>query len=364
MTYRDTIRRMIPALLIAWLIIAIFPFLTASSEDPAEISFVPAACNPILVPGEPGVWDGGAVFLPKVVRNDDTIYLFYTATTGLGAEMGPPAIGLASSSDGLTFAKFAENPILEPDGDGFDAYGVSEGVPFSDGAQWVLLYNGRAGEGHGPGRSIGRATAPDPKGPWFKDPTPILTVGSDEAWDSGFVSPNCVAATNEGYLLYYSGGTSFDSETPKRLGLATSPDGLVWTKYNDPETMEPTFAESDPLLELGSEESFDSLAAWEASVWRTDFGWAMVYEGIGPATSEIGRATQLGCATSRDGIAWQKRDENPILQRGFEPLAQSFGVEVPSVVVIDDVTYLYYGYGLHIGAIGVALGTILTPPSE
>ena len=364
MSHHGTARRMMTILMIAWLMIAPWPLLKAASEGAIEICFVPAACNPVLVPGEPGAWDGGVVFLPKVVRSDDTIYLFYSATTGRGAEMGPPAIGLAASSDGLAFAKFADNPILEPDGDGFDAYGVSEVVPFFVGTQWVLLYNGRAEEGHGPGRSIGRAAAPDPKGPWEKDPSPISTTGPVGAWDSGFVSPNCVVATNEGYVLYYSGGTSFDSEVPKRLGLATSPDGLVWTKYNDPETTETAFAESDPILELGPEASFDSLAAWEASVWRTDSGWAMIYEGIGPAESEIGRATQLGYATSSDGIDWQKCHENPILQRGIEPLAESFGVEVPSVVGIDDITYLYYGYGLHIGAIGVALGTILTLPSE
>lgn len=364
MDHNDAVQRVMSVLLIAWLMIVSHPILTTVSGGAAELHFVPAVCNPVLVPGEPGTWDGGVVFLPKVFRSDGTIYLFYTATAGRGAEMGPPAIGLAFSSDGLTFARFAGNPILEPDGDGFDAYGMSEGVPFFDGTQWVLLYNGRASEGHGPGRSIGRATATDPRGLWCKDSAPILTVGPDKAWDSGFVSPNCVVATNEGYVLYYSGGTSFDSEVPKCLGLATSPDGLVWTKYNDPETMEAAFAESDPILELGPEASFDALAAWEASVWRTDSGWAMIYEGIGPATSEIGLATQLGCAASSDGIDWQKCDENPILQRGIEPLAESFGVEVPSVVVIDDLTYLYYGYGLHIGAIGVAVGMILMSPSE
>jgi hypothetical protein len=74
--------------------------------------------------------------------------------------------------------------------------------------------------------------------------------------------------------------------------------------------------------------------------------------------SLVGHAVQIGYATSVDGIHWLKYEKNPILGLSVEPLAKSFGVEVPSVVANKCYHYLYYGYGLHIGVIGVALGTV------
>ena len=36
-----------------------------------------------------------------------------------------------------------------------------------------------------------------------------------------------------------------------RIGYATSSDGIAWTKYDDPSTTAPPYAESDPVLGLG-----------------------------------------------------------------------------------------------------------------
>ena len=180
----------------------------AAALSGQELLFLPASCNPILAPGPPGAWDSGTIFLPKALVHDGHVYLFYSGTAGVTPEMGPVSIGVAVSNDGLTFANWDDNPILAS-GSGFDAYAVSEGVPFFDGESFVLLYNARQTVGHGPGRSIGRASAPAAEGPWKKDAEAVLTVGPPGAWDSGFVSPNCVVTTQTGYVLYYSGGCDF-----------------------------------------------------------------------------------------------------------------------------------------------------------
>ncbi len=336
---------------------------SAVASEAGRILFLPAGCNPILTPGFPETWDAGVVSLPKVLPHKGVLYVFYTGTPSTLPELGPPAIGVAATTDGVTFRKFDRNPLLEGDGDGFDAYAVSEGVPFVDGDGLVLLYTARATEGHGPGRSIGRATATEVTGPWTRDDQPALTVGPEGAWDSGFVSPNCVVSTEGGYILYYSGGETFEDGEPRRLGVATSPDGITWTKYDDPKTTNPPFAQSDPILELGQNGAWDSFAAWEASVLKTQTGWEMFYEGIGPVDTPIGRAVQIGFATSADGIRWTKYEDNPILGLGSEPLAESFGVEVPSVIATKCYYYLYYDYGLHVRVIGVALGR-LTPATS
>jgi hypothetical protein len=62
-------------------------------------------------------------------------------------------------------------------------------------------------------------------------------------------------------------------------GLATSADGINWTKYDDPSTTEAPYAKSDPVLQ-------PSPSGWDAedvicSVMKTDTGWEMLYQGFG-----------------------------------------------------------------------------------
>lgn len=66
--------------------------------------------------------------------------------------------------------------------------------------------------------------------------TPVLEVGSAGEWDYSFVTPNCVFYTGNRYVMYYSGGGDILAPEPRMLGMATSPDGSNWTKYDDPST--------------------------------------------------------------------------------------------------------------------------------
>ena len=292
----------------------------------------------------------------QVVISDDLFHMFYT---GIGEDIH--GIGYAVSSDGLLYTKHGTNPVLQPDGEGFDAVGTGFASPLVVGDTWMLFYTGSASGEVLPGyklagSSIGLTTAPEPTGPWTSGQL-VLKAGGKEEWDSGVIIPTSVFATEDGYIMYYTGGPDPTLHVKWMCGMAISPDGINWTKYDDPSTTEAPFAESDPILQPGP-------ASWEpvsvhCSVLKTDSGWEMFYEGWGPLV--LDSISKIGYATSEDGVSWSKYQGNPILN----PQSDQAGVDNdelnhPSVVKDGSNYYLYYSYGF-LKDEGVSIGTIDKP---
>jgi hypothetical protein len=313
--------------------------LPTETPFPIEFNFTWYENNPILSGGGQGEWDVIKVLEGKVLYVDDVFHMFYT---GIG--VNSVGIGYAVSSDGLAFTKHADNPILQSDGEGFDAVGVSHGTPLLVADTWMLYYNAiNVGEKYrevtAGGSSIGLTTAPDPTGPWSAGQQ-VLTSGASGEWDSGFIIPNSIVTTEDGYRMYYSAGS--DPEVKVMMcGMATSPDGITWTKYDDPTTTQAPFAESDPVMQPGP-------SAWDSDlvqcrVLKTDKGWEMFYLGWDGAS-----IAATGYAFSPDGVQWSKYADNPILDRY---LFYPFAIKVGS-------TYYLYGHELKSGTLLAATGTI------
>lgn len=316
------------------------------------ITFVSHEGNPVLAKGGAGSWDSGVVFNASVLFHEGQYHMFYN---GVGPEGRAVAIGYAASADGRVFNRATSTPILEGDEHGFDAIQVSDGVALVEAGTWILYYN--AGVGPGPGKAIGRATAAEPTGPWSRRMEPVLRSGQRGAWDGGFITPQDVIRTDEGYVMYYVGGTGQMGE-PAMIGRATSSDGVTWTKYDDPSTADPPFAESDPVLATGPAESWESESIWGCAVLQTQNGWEMFYAADHSGTVRIGHAT------SDQGIQWAKYEHNPILSPEDDPVAgkrEAIILESPAVVVGDSTYFLYYDYGLPVGGIGLATGTTEEP---
>jgi predicted GH43/DUF377 family glycosyl hydrolase len=348
-------RRIVSLLSIVAMVI-LFSGINIASDDlhlnmNMRVNFMPYEHNPVFAPGPAGSWDDKLVFMPHVVHKDGLFHLFYNGSNG-----SKMAIGYANSPDGFTFTRSTANPVLDGEGSGFDAFQVTAGLPLVVGDTWILYYSARSAPGPGPGQAIGRATASSPEGPWTRDFAPVLVAGSPGEWDSGFVTPNSVIATDDGYVMYYTGGAQF-GVPPQLIGVATSLDGVHWVKYNDPCTTAPPFAESDPVLDLGPAGSYDSRSASFACVLKTTSGWEMFYNAITDMPTCCDH--QIGYAVSDDGIHWTKYEDNPILALSMEPLAASSRyMESSSVIVKGSTYFLYYDYGPARGGIGVALGTV------
>ncbi|MEM9954649.1 MAG: extracellular solute-binding protein [Chloroflexota bacterium] len=207
-----------------------------------------------------------------------------------------------TSPDGEVWERVQDDPIFTVNDVPLEGRGALALTGFvTDDGTWVLYYHtftSAQSAGY-----IGRVTAPDPLGPWTFDAEPALSPGSEGSWDDAQVMRANVLQQDDGsYVMYYAGTTDRTSQ----IGMATSPDGITWTKYNDPETTDAPFAESDPILSPLDNWESDWLGRPE--VVRTDDGWVMLYEG------GTGR-NQTGLAISSDGIHFARYEDNPILDR-------------------------------------------------
>jgi hypothetical protein len=309
--------------------------------------------SPVISHEGSGSWEELTAFLPFAFIHDGIVYMFYT-----GLDMnGVSSIGLATSSDGYFFDKYYGNPVFTPSSSGFDSYCINQGIVIEDVSGWIMYYNARELPGNGPGPSIGRATSQDLTGPWVRSSGPVLSAGSPGEWDSEFIVPNNVfPLDNGGFIMFYSAGDNFMSGSGYQIGLATSTDGIAWTKYNDPSTTTHPYAESDPVLKTGAPGEWDSALAWECSVQKKAGGYDMYYSGF---MNNMG--TELGYATSPDGISWTKYASYPVFTIENDPYATMMEytvVEQPTLLIIDTTVFMYYDYGPPVGEIGVATAEI------
>jgi predicted GH43/DUF377 family glycosyl hydrolase len=236
-----------------------------------------------------------------VLFHEGKFHMFFNSFT---TWPGVVKVGYATSTDGDQWQVATQEPVLTTDqipfGDG--KADVSSAVVLEDGT-WVLYFHTiSAGQ-------IGRLTAASPLGPWTADPEPVLTKGPQGAWDRYGVSWPCVIKDEDGFRMYYGGQDAGGNA----IGLATSSDGIHWTKYDDPATTSPAFAESDPVLV--------SSADWESNkvdrprVALSPDGWAMIYQ--------AGAVETRGLALSNDGIHWEKYASNPIFSSDVFPIPRA-----------------------------------------
>ena len=97
--------------------------------------------------------------------------------------------------------------------------------------------------------------------------------------------------------------------------LATSDDGVSWVKHDDPETTDPTFAESDPVLVPGTQEEgnvWDQRNVYQPRVVATPDGLVMLYTSANTVTDPLTIRQKIGIATSVDGLTWT-RSRGPVI---------------------------------------------------
>ena len=278
------------------LIVALFPLLTVPLEaQDAEILLTPLESNPVLPRDETIDWEAGGLLSSVVHPLDGQWLMFYQ---GLNVDQSVWAVGIATSDDGVTWTRYADNPVFVAD-PATAKYGINTMTVFNDGAQWILLFTPQADS---PRVDVLAATAPSPEGPWMMAADPALPRSGALDWDSGarWLSP--VLATEDGYTLYFSSGSG-------GIGLMTSSDGLHWTRYDDPATATGRYAASDPVFEKNADfNAWDGASVAYPLVRRTAEGWEMFYSG--EDTNLRGR---IGYATSPDGVVWTRQSAEPLL---------------------------------------------------
>lgn len=312
----------------------------AMAQEPLE--FTGSFFNPVLH-GEPGSYDEMMV-APYPVWDNGTFYIFYAGNGG-GC--------LATSPNEYNYTKFPGNPIITASDIGFDSLGAAGGPVLKVGPEWVMYYGARQFPGWGPGESTGRATADSLTGAWERSSEPVLTIGSPGEWDAGLIyATNVLPMDTGGFIMFYYASDDFNNSW--LMGMATSPDGITWTKYNDPNTTQPPYAESDPILPAGAPGEFDEWGVTGAGVVRMGDLYHMYYSALGPGPS--GYRTDVGYAYSTDGSTWEKWPENPVYLQEDDPYLNpaTMIIEQASVLIKDETVYMYYDYGTWENSIGFA----------
>jgi len=188
------------------------------------------------------------------------------------------AIGYATSSNGISWDKYHDNPVLQETADAWDRYGVGT-------------------------------------------PSVVKSDGSYQMWYSGFEIDyaELVALLNAASLADVV-DTSLSS-IKVRIGYATSGDGTGWTKYAN-----------NPVLYGGSADAWDEFGVGTPSVIKNDSNYEMWYTGakidgsvlndflrdrINTENSVItGIDFAIGHATSTNGYSWTRVAGNPVISKG------------------------------------------------
>ncbi len=154
--------------------------------------------HPVLTGGPRGSWDERDVADPYVIRAGGNYYLYY-----LGMDRARrQRLGVAVSSDGVTWYKSRSNPILELGAPGtFDERGLGEpAVWVSHGWYW-MLYTGRDRQEN---RRIGLARSRDGIR-WARVSESALIQG-DRPWNAHVVCDPEVEPTSQGIRVWFGGG--------------------------------------------------------------------------------------------------------------------------------------------------------------
>jgi len=290
-------------------------------SDPSTV-FGRSRNSPVLSVGAAGTWDDFWVMIHSIWKEGSTYYAYYNGRRS-STQM---QVGLATSTDGITWTKEGTNPVLAFGAVGkWDDYVAGSPLVWKEGATWYMLFNGAPDSTSAVG--IGLATSSDGIS-WtrYDVNNPVMTGGGAGSWDQMMTGPgNAILKEDSTYYLYYMGGSSRSGQTTWKIGLATSTDLHTWTKSGN-----------NPLLSSSGLE----LNVMEPFVKKFGSTYSMYYQYL---TNNSGRGiTKIGLATSATKDAdWSKSGSNPIIDNMALDWDSQWA-ESPVLIQVDNIWRLYY----------------------
>jgi predicted GH43/DUF377 family glycosyl hydrolase len=296
-----------PKAVVLILLLSLLVLLLTETAQAAE--WIKDIRNPVLGP-TPNGWDAGGVYLPRVIFSGTTFRMWYL---GYGTSLQwPGKVGYAVSSDGVTWKKY-HTPVLLPGPQrAWDSYSVNTGSVVWNGTHFVMWYRGL-----GPGfefGAVGLATSLDGIS-WTKyAANPILT---NRSFGVQVLDYPYVIRTESEYRMWCVGQP--EGESPYAIYYATSGDGVRWNERAEP-VLRPDI------------NGWDGFGVYDPTVISHGSSYWMWY------SSHPG----IGYATSNDGISWKKSSENPILSRGPVGSWDHFSVGNQAALAFNGSVLLYY----------------------
>jgi len=252
-----------------------------------------------------------------------------------GGRFGSSGVGYATSSDGVSWSQLSA-PVLEPGPHGaWDSSSVALGSILWNGTFFMMWYRGSNPTAFASG-AVGLATSKDGVS-WTKSSrNPVLTA---TPIDQGYIASPYVIRLGLTYNMWYTAKNVNTTQYTSIL-YATSFDGFKWSKWPHPVFL----ASSDPA-------AWDSGSVYSPSVYFNGTTFWLWYSGLGPNNG----LPQIGLATSPDGATWTRYPGNPILSPGAQGTWDSAGVEQANLAIGDGLLIYYDGIGTGTGSkIGLA----------
>ena len=149
--------------------------------------------------------------------------------------------------------------------------------------------------------------APVLTGPRLREGDLVELSGRERSFDAILVAATSVLRDGAGWRAWYTAwggderalGPGRVEQVHFRIGQATSPDGLVWTKR-------PGAAEQGAAVGLGAEGAVDAVSASHPSVLKVGTTYHLWYEAYGRTWRSRTRARRTASWT-KDGVAWTGR---------------------------------------------------------
>jgi len=230
----------------------------------------------------PGDWDGDWLGSLSIIKNDAAYRMWYSA----GNEIEGDSIGYADSPDAINWFKPVRDSLLKTGPlSAWDEASVANPTIIAIDGGFQMWYVGLNILGD---RAIGFAASPD--GLIWEKHTDNPVLSPDTPDETTPDHPTVIRNSPTDYKLWYS--------SEGKIWLATSSDGLAWTKYL-----------STPALEPGPSGAWDDDQVYAPHVIFDSNRYEMWYVGLSQTTSEA----RIGYAWSNDGLTWIKSTRNPVL---------------------------------------------------
>lgn len=230
--------------------------------------WTPYASNPVLAHGTGVDFDSARCVWGSLGLDGTTYYIFYAGNNGTKF-----SVGVATSSDLISWTKYASNPILT-EGVAWEGTQVIGPEILTDlvgnivqygGKYWLAYINFAATD-------IGMASADTLTGPWTKYAgNPVLSKGSAGQWDVTNISTCSFKVENGVYYLFYEGYKTTTGVWASGIATASSPTG-TWTKYAGNPVLSPQYA-------------WENNAAIDPVIRKYDGVYYLFYTGNGVPTS-------------------------------------------------------------------------------
>jgi hypothetical protein len=178
--------------------------------------------EPVLRPGDPGLFDDSGTSMGCVLEVEGTRYLYYVGWN-LGVTVPwRNSIGLAVSEHGGPYRRVSRAPIL--DRSEVDPFSLSYPWVILDGGVWRMWYGSNLTWGPTPGdmRHVIKYAESADGVSWTRAGHVAIPLGGPEEWA---VARPCVLRDGDRYRMWYSRrGERY------RLGYAESRDGVRWER--------------------------------------------------------------------------------------------------------------------------------------